>query len=486
MPIPSHVRVRRGDSSFRFRTRVATGLALLVAGSGACSAPDPNLLIDLEDRPRSPRDGGVDADGGQVTNVPAGATDSGTTVVTNPTNPTLPGSPDAGAGADAGSNPSNPGNPTADAGTPPANVVVTSFAPAQVLAGSNAINLGVSGQNFAPGCVVMFSSTVLTSNFGSQTSMSAVVPANLLATVGSIPVSVRCGAQTVSASTFFQVIPAQSPSHTVQSFTPTTVQAGATQFGITVSGANFTPNCVVLFGADTLTTGFQSSAALNAVVPASLVANASSLPVSVQCGDRTISAASFFQITAPPVSVTTFSPSSVTAGSGTFGISVGGSGFNAGCSVLFGNAAVTTTFQDATSLVGAIPATSVSTAGNFAVGVRCNNTNTNAANFFTVVSAPTVVTPSVASVTPTSVALGSTFTLTVRGSGFVAGQSRVLWGSTVILANVTNSAQLAVTVSAVNTSTAGVRLVRVQNVNGTAVATSPTGANVNVVAIRAF
>jgi hypothetical protein len=68
---------------------------------------------------------------------------------------------------------------------------LTAISPASAIAGSAATTIALTGTNFLSTSSVLWNSTALTTTYTSATSLSASVPANLLATAGTAAVTVR-------------------------------------------------------------------------------------------------------------------------------------------------------------------------------------------------------------------------------------------------------------------------------------------------------
>ena len=99
---------------------------------------------------------------------------------------------------------------------------------------------------------------------------------------------------------------AQTTAPVLASLSPGAAIAGGPAFTLSLTGSNFAPNAVVVWNASlTLTTTFFSSSQLSASVPASFIATPGFVVVQVQNPDGTRSNALPFNITAPPVSITT-------------------------------------------------------------------------------------------------------------------------------------------------------------------------------------
>jgi len=91
----------------------------------------------------------------------------------------------------------------------------------------------------------------------------------------------------------------------IQALSPSQIAAGSAAFNLGIFGSNFVPGAVVTFGTTALSTTWQNSGALTAAVPATLVAQAGTIPVTVMnpgTGAGTSSAVNF-AVTAPAVTV---------------------------------------------------------------------------------------------------------------------------------------------------------------------------------------
>jgi hypothetical protein len=140
----------------------------------------------------------------------------------------------------------------------------------------------------------------------------------------------------------------------------------------------------------------------------------------------------------PAPTTSSLSPSAVTGGGPAFTLSVTGSDFIAGATVLWNGAARTTTAVSSTLVRATISAADIAAAGNVSVSVRnpstvlYNNTDGGESNPLTLTvnpaPAPNPV-PTISSLNPSSVAVGSPqFSLTVDGAGFFSG-SVIRWGT---------------------------------------------------------
>ena len=122
--------------------------------------------------------------------------------------------------------------------------------------------------------------------------------------------------------------------------------------------------------------------------------------------------------------ITTLSSTSTAAGSAAFVLTINGSGFVTGSTVMWNTTALTTTFVSATQLTANVPANLLATAGNASVTVSNAGVASNAVTF-TINAAGSSLT--ITSLSPAFVTAGNpNFTLTVNGSGFTAS-SGIQW-----------------------------------------------------------
>ncbi len=292
----------------------------------------------------------------------------------------------------------------------------------------------------------------------------------------------------------------------ITGISPNSVPPGGTGFTLTVNGTDFLQGATVLWNSTAsssnsvsgtgafrnvaihsgnsvsredapstgtpLTTTFVSSTELQAAVPASLVASAESITLTVANPDGTTSGNaptdSTFAVGVP--TLTTISPTLATAGGAGFTLTVNGTNFASGAAVQWGSTPLTATLVSATQLTAAIPASLIATAGTANVTVTDSAGTTSGATF--TISAPNG--PAITGLSPTSAtAGGAAFTLTVNGSNFVSGAT-VNWGSTALTTTFVNSGQLTAAVPASLIATAGTASVTVAESAGTSQAATFT------------
>ncbi|MFD1873758.1 IPT/TIG domain-containing protein [Hymenobacter bucti] len=354
--------------------------------------------------------------------VPVGAT-SGLVAVTTP-----------------GGTATSPGSFTVVLPTP----TITNLTPNAVVAGSSDFSLVVNGTGFLPNSVVTFNATALATTYGSATQLTAQVPAAAVATVGTYGVTVAnpSAAQGgTSASVPFQVI---TPAPALVSFTPSSGLVGTT---VTVMGTNLAAaTAVTLNGASVSNFTVINATTLTFVVPASAT---SGLVTVTTPGGTTTSATPFTVVQPNPLpTLASLSPSSVVAGSPAFILTVTGTGFSSGSVATLDGAALATTYQSATQLTAAVPASAVAMAGSYGIAVTSPTPGggTTAELALTV----TIPAPVITSFTPASGLVGTT--VTMLGANFNGATALALNGVAVPSFTVVSAAALSFVVPAGSSS----------------------------------
>jgi hypothetical protein len=165
----------------------------------------------------------------------------------------------------------------------------------------------------------------------------------------------------------------------------------------------------------------------------------------------------------PVPTLTSISPTSVTAGAAAFTLTVNGTNFDSNSVVEWNAVGLTTTYVSATQLTAAVPATDVTTVGTVPVTVF-NPTpggGTTTSKTFTVNG--TTPAPSLSSLSATSALVGAAaFTLTVNGANFVNG-STVKWNGSSRTTTYVSTGQLKAAILATDLATAGTFPVTVVN-----------------------
>ncbi|MGH9790273.1 MAG: beta strand repeat-containing protein, partial [Candidatus Acidiferrales bacterium] len=287
----------------------------------------------------------------------------------------------------------------------------------------------IAGTNFATGATVSFGGVPASSvTVTSSTQIQTVSPAG--AAAGAVDVRVTNPDLSVAVrSNGFTYVPAPL----VQSIAP---NSGTTAGGtfVTISGMNFQPGAMVLFGA---------TAATNVVVTSgtTIIANtpagaAGAVNVSVRNPDQQVGMLNngFTYATIP--GIVSVNPTSGPAAGGT-PVTITGANFVNGATVRFGaTAAASVTFNSATSL------TAVTPAGAGLVDVTVTNPGGQAATLFSAFSYDPGLPPSLVSVLPNvGPATGGTL-VAVNGANFQAGATVSFAGTTATNVTVLSSSQI--------------------------------------------
>jgi hypothetical protein len=349
---------------------------------------------------------------------------------------------------------------TIQSGTP----TITGINPTSATAGGAAFTLTVNGTNFDSSAKVSWNGTALTTSYVSASQVTAAVPANLIASTGTISIAVTTTAGTSSTSSF--TVQAASP--TISGTSPTSAIVGGATFTLTVNGTNFDSSTKVNWNGAALTTTYINGTKVTANVPASLIASVGTANISVTTNAGT-SAVSTFTIQLGAPTITTISPTSVTVGGSAFTLTVNGSNFDSSAVVKWNGTALATTPLSSTQLTATVPANLIASTGSASITVATSVGTSPVASSIAIQQAgvPTISTLDPASVT----AGGSAFLLTVNGTGFDSS-SVVKWNGTALTTIDVNSTELQTAISANLTASASTVSVTVSGTGGASTASS--------------
>ncbi|MHB8423702.1 MAG: hypothetical protein ACYDB9_00895 [Gammaproteobacteria bacterium] len=157
------------------------------------------------------------------------------------------------------------------------------LSPAYATAGGNGLDLTVFGQNFLAGDVVQWNGAALSTTFVSATELKAQIPAADVSSTGSYPVTVMDPAYSGSTSNPVMFGVSNSPpGHAT--LNPGSAVAGSSALELTVNDKNFTPSSTVEWNGTALQTTYISADQLQALIPASDIANPGTATVTVSSG----------------------------------------------------------------------------------------------------------------------------------------------------------------------------------------------------------
>jgi hypothetical protein len=339
---------------------------------------------------------------------------------------------------------------------------VTSVSPSSATVGSVGPTVIVTGKSFVPRSVVQLDGAPLATSFVSESELRATIPSSKMTTVGSLRVSVGTAPPGGGASKdlTFSVV---NPTPAVTALDPLSVLAGSVATALDLTGTGFVNGAKVVFGTTDLATTLVDDTHLSATIPAASLVTSATVPVKVvnPAPGGGASTPISFTVSNPSASISTISPSSAAVGASTQALTVSGAGFIPTSIVLFNGTQLTTTFSSPSKLTAQVPASLLTTAGDFPVSVQ--NAPPGGG-----VSAPVAFKvqypiPTASSVSPSSATAGAPPTLiTVTGAGFNS-MSQITFDGAPQATTYVDASHLKMTVSASDLTNAGPHQVRVMN-----------------------
>ncbi|MGH9681667.1 MAG: beta strand repeat-containing protein, partial [Candidatus Acidiferrales bacterium] len=253
---------------------------------------------------------------------------------------------------------------------------VASLLPASATAGTSALTLSVTGNNFLPCSTVQWNGTNLATTFSPTTqTLVAVIPAADILSLGTAQVTVfnptTGGGGGSSANTAFAIVAptvtSLSADVTAANNAPSCGYAGVY---LTVNGTNFVNGLVVNWNGSPRPTTYVSPTQIAATISPADTAYPGTAAVTVSSSTVTSNALTFTlaaPTSEPTPSITVLRPANAAAGNRSFLLGASGTGW-APCSVLQWNGGSRTTiFTGTTGATAAIPAADIATAGTASV-----------------------------------------------------------------------------------------------------------------------
>ena len=347
---------------------------------------------------------------------------------------------------------------------------VTAVSPTSRDAGAVNQNVTITGTNFITGATAAFSTNGITVNsttFNSATSLSVNISISSGATVGTRTITVTNGdGSVVTSGSIFTV----NAAPTVTAVSPSSRAQGTSNQSLTVTGTNFITGATATFSATGITvnsTTFVNATSLTVNVTVASNAATGAGTISVLNGDgSTATSGSIFTVNPPPTA-TSVSPSSLDQGAISQALTLTGTGFESGATVLATGSGVTvnsTAFVNSTTLTVTVSVNGGATIASSGFSVTNPDAGTvTSGAIFSVTAAPTVT-----AVSPTSRGAGAVSqNLTVTGTGFVTGTSlATVFSGTNITVNSTtyvSSTSLTVNISIAAGAAIGTRTFTVTN-----------------------
>ena len=337
---------------------------------------------------------------------------------------------------------------------------LTSISPATATVGDAGFTMTLTGSGFLSGASATFNGSTVATTFVNASTLTASIPASALLTPGTVNVTVINADSAVSGALPFII----KGGITLTAINPSTATQNSKSVSITATGTGFVAGATVNFAGTAIATTFGSATSVRGTIPEGLLTSKGSFDVTVSNPNGDTSNALSFTITDPlPLpTITSISPATATVGSANLAMTVTGTNFVQGSTVVFGGSNSATTFVSATQLRATVTAGQLSQAGTFTVVVT--NPDGNSSNSVDFI----VVTPlSITSLSPTALPVsGSNSTLVIIGSGIVNGAT-VQFGTTTLTADTTTSTRISVTVPANLLAASGQVNITVTNPDGT-------------------
>lgn len=297
--------------------------------------------------------------------------------------------------------------------------ILRSLSPTSVFVGSSGQTVTINGNNFFQDSQVMVNGSGRSTTFVSGTQLSVQLSAADFSQVGNLAITVSNSSEgNWTSNTLNLSVAAAAP--TLSSISPSAATAGSGPITLTATGSSFMSNSVLQVNGAARSTTFISGTQLSTTLTSSDLATVGSLAITASTPGGGTSSALTFTINNPAPSLSTISPTTVSAGGSGFTLTVNGSNFVAGSVVRVNGANRSTTFISTTQLTASIPASDIAAAGNLSITVFNAAPGGGTSSALTLAVSNPV--PSVSSVSPNpALALASSYTLTVTGSGFVRG-----------------------------------------------------------------
>lgn len=243
---------------------------------------------------------------------------------------------------------------------------LASLSPSAVAAGASAFTLTVNGTGFVTGVAVQLNGVTKTTTFVSSTQATAGISSADVVAAGSYPVAIVNPTPGGGTSGSLNLT-VNNPAPTISSLSPSTVTVGSGAFSLSVNGAGFVSASTVAVDGAARTTHFVNTTLVTADLLSSDDASTTTHGITVTNptpGGGTSTGATLTVASQPnptPV-VSALSPCGKAAGSGSFTLTVTGTGFVSGATATFNGTAVTVTFVGSTQVTAAIPGTLIATA----------------------------------------------------------------------------------------------------------------------------
>ena len=297
--------------------------------------------------------------------------------------------------------------------------IMRSVSPTSVFVGTPGQTVTINGTNFFQDSQVMVNGSSRPTTFVNGTQLTVQLSAGDLSQVGNQGLNVVNSSEgNWTSNTINLTVAAASP--TLNSISPSATTAGSSPITVTVSGSSFMTNSFVQVNGAAHSTTFVSGTQLATTLTSADLASAGSLSITVSTPGGGTSGSLVFTVNNPVPGLSALSPATVVAGGPGFNLSITGSNFVPGSVVQVNGANRSTTFVSATQLTAAIPASDIAVGGF--VSITVFNAAPGGGTSSPLTLAVNNPVPTISSVSPNpALAIASSYTLTVSGTGFVRG-----------------------------------------------------------------
>ncbi len=326
--------------------------------------------------------------------------------------------------------------------------------PTSAIVGGAATLLNVNGTGFRPDSVIRVNGNDRTTTVVSATQVTTTLSLADLTAAGTLKIAVNTPPPGggLSPEANFTV---NNPAPVLTTLDPALVLAGSAAFTLQLNGTGFIAGSQVKFnGADRATT-FVNATQLTIAVTAAEVANTGSITIAVV--NPTPGGGTSNQLTLPinnpAPTLTSLNPNSTLIGSAATLVTLTGSGFRPNSVVKVNGVDRATTFDSATQLKTTLSVADLASAAILKLSVFTTTPGGGTSielNFTVGNPAPTLTSLNPA----TATAGGAAFTLTVNGTGFVAG-TVVKFNAADRAATIVNGTQLTLAITAGDIANAG-------------------------------
>lgn len=298
---------------------------------------------------------------------------------------------------------------------------VTTLSPGNMLVGSAATDVTVSGTNFVSGVALSVNGSPRTTTYVSATQLTANLAANDFASATPLLLNV-VNPQPGGGASGTIAFSVNNPAPTITSVSPNTGNAGSAATMVTITGSGFVAGTNLLVNGAARPSTFVNNTSMKVLLSAADLASSGTLAIAAinAAPGGGISSNSAFAVNNPAPGSITLTPSSGLTGSGASQVSVGGSNFVPATVIYVNDVARATTYISSSQVIASLTANDLATAGSLSIVAKTPSPgggNSAAASFAINNPAPGALT-----VSPSTIATGTAnqTQVTVTGANFVS------------------------------------------------------------------